>query len=151
MKIDISTSNYFEGFFNVAGYVMVPVAVYLAFVNHILPGILVGLASILLLTTKYKLLIDREQGYYKEYLWIFGFENGIKKQFRQIGIVEVKPERYVQRINSVVYSKEMHFTVYAVYVHVDGEGLFAGEFKDKNKAAARAEMLSQKLGTSFYT
>jgi hypothetical protein len=150
MKIKITTSYYFEGFFNILGYVMIPIAIYLLFVNQYTIGLIVGYIAFVLLTSKYQLLIDPNEKYYKDYLWISGFEIGDKKSFHQLGVVSVKPEKYVQRISSFAYNKEMRFTVYAIYIFIDGEELYAGEYKEKPKADERAKELSAQLGTSCY-
>jgi hypothetical protein len=150
MKINIATSYYFEGFFYILGFVMLAIGVYLIAVDYLVVGGIVGAVSIIILTTKYRLLIDTDKKIYKEYLWIAGFENGDEKPFNQLGVVSVKPERYVQRINSIVNNKEIRFTIFAVYIYVDGEELFASEFKKKEQADQKAKALSAKLGTSCY-
>lgn len=149
MKIDIAVSDYFEGIFRVFGWILVPAGIY-AFTQNAVIGAIIALIVILVFTTKYRLFIDLNEKVYKEYLWILGFANGQEYPFEKLGSVFVKPENYLQRINSFVHTKEIRFTVYAVYVIADGQDLFSGEFKDPVKANERARELAKKLNTGSY-
>lgn len=149
MKIDFAVSDYFEGIFRVFGWILIPVSVF-AFMQSLVAGLIILLLVVIIFTTKYRLKIDPPAGIYKEYLWILGFANGEERPFRTIGSVFVRAENYSQRISSVVATKEFRFTVYSVYIIVDNEELFAGEFKEPAKANERARSLSKKLKTGHY-
>jgi hypothetical protein len=150
MKLNIVTANYFDGIFYRLGMLMFALAIYLIAVDVLVAGIILGAVSLIIFTSKMRLLIDTEKKFYKEYTWIAGFEKGDKVHYDKLGVVAVKPEKYVQRIKTFVSNKEMRFTVYAVYIHLDNEPVFAGEFKKKEKADEKAKTLSEKLGTGCY-
>lgn len=149
MKIDFAVSDYFEGFFRVLGGILAPVGIF-ALTQNLAAGAIILLLVVVIFTSKYRLRIDLAAGTYKEYLWILGFVNGEEKRFRTIGSVFVRAEHYSQRINSVVVTREIRLTVYAVYIVADDEELFAGEFKDPAKANERARELAKRLKTSYY-
>jgi hypothetical protein len=150
MKLNIVTANYFDGIFYRLGMLMFALAVYLIAVDVLVAGIILGGVALIIFTSKMRLFIDTENKFYKEYTWIAGFEKGDKVPFNTLGGVAVKPEKYVQRIKTFVSNKEIRYTVYAVYIHLDNEPVFAGEFKNKDKADEKAKALSAKLGTGCY-
>ncbi len=148
-KINIYTSSYFEGVFKIFGYILIPVTIVMIPVNPVI-GVVTGLLSILILTTWYKLKVDNSTHTFKEYLWILGFENGDSQSFQKATSVYVKPEKYVQKVSSWVSSREYRFTVYAVYIMIDNQEIFVGEFKTKDPAIDRARMISGKMDIPYY-
>lgn len=115
--IDLRLSNYFTGMPFILGGILAPIGLMLLFSPQPIVGAVMLVAGIAILTTHYRLQIDRETHQYIEYIWIFGMKAGHEKQrFDDIKYVFVKKIKVSQTLNSRASSTTIQKNQHEAYL-----------------------------------
>jgi hypothetical protein len=102
---DFKTSNYFTGMPYVAGFVFCAVAILLGIAGKFVPGGILLLAGLCMITSHYRLLIDFSKNTYVEYVSILGMKTSREPgRFNSIEYLFIKKNRVSQTLNSRVQS-----------------------------------------------
>jgi hypothetical protein len=99
--IDFKTSNYFTGMPYVLGLILSPIGFFLLFSPQFIVGGILLIAGIIILTTHYRLSINRHEKRYTEYIFLLGMKTGMEtKTFSIIEYLFMKKVRVSQTLNS---------------------------------------------------
>lgn len=90
-------------------------AVVVIFFNFLI-GLALLIASVLIFTTHYRLMIDLDQRIYQDYVWIMGIKHGTKASFEKIDYVFIKKSHTVQNMYTRVYTTSIRKDVYDAYL-----------------------------------
>jgi len=104
-KFDFRTSSYFPMGVNLFGILIGLTGLALIFSPNPIAGIVCITASIIILTTSYRIEINFEKKLYKDYVWFLGIKNGKAERFENIEYLYIKQSKSSQRMNSLITSK----------------------------------------------
>lgn len=147
--IDFKTSEYFSGAVILAGIILFITG--LAIINlALLGGILLCLASLVMMTTHYRLTIDYEKRKYHDYVWFLGLKNGESGKFERIEYLFIKKAKVSQSLGLRAANSTIRKEVY------DGYLKFSDDVKihlitrdDKSNLIKKMKMIADKLNVKI--
>lgn len=148
-KISIITQTYFGDHFYNTGWALlltgIPVMVIKLYV-----GIIFLVLGAILVTTVYKLVIDKKRGQIEDSMSFLSMKNScIIKQFHRLDHITIKSGRYSQVLQLRAASTTIEGTMYSAYLVTDVENFYLGESKSEKKITKKARKIAEKLNVKF--
>lgn len=149
-KIDFRTSPFFPEMIRFVSALFIPVGAFLIFASWI-GGAIVLFGCVIILTTTYRLEVDRENKTYNDYVWFLGLKNGTVKHFDKIEYLFIKKSKRNQNLNSrgstVTITKDI-FDAYLRFSETEKIHLLTKE--NKTKLVNRLKLLANSLQVKIF-
>ncbi len=144
--MDFKIKNYLPFFFAVLGVGLMIGSVF-GIAEKTLLSIGLFLVGLILVTTQYRLEINLDKKYYREYVWILGLRSGQKIKFNQIQYLYLTRSKKTQVYGQTYknhYVTGTHFNGYIKFS--DEEKILIGDSSSKDWVLKRLQKVGSKLG-----
>lgn len=143
--IDFRTSPFFPEMTRFVSVLFIPVGAFLISIS-LFGGAVVILGCIMILTTTYRLEIDREKKTYKDYVWFLGLKNGKSQRFEKIEYIFIKKGKMSQTMNSRVSSSVLTKEVFDGYLRFsESEKIHLLTMENKTKLVNTLKRMANSL------
>lgn len=128
------------------GFPLAGIAIELLLTTHYVWGLSVSLISVLVLTTHYGIEIDMPGKFYREYLWILGWKNGIQNRFNQLEYLFINKSHISQKMNSRVSSYTDRRVEFNGYLKLDSDiKIHVANDTSKSKVVSKLSQMADDL------
>jgi len=114
-------------------------------VLNIVAGLIFAIVGGIFLSTHYRLEVDFESGYYKDYVWFFGFKNGPKQRFERLDYIFIKQIKVSQNLNSLISTNTISKKAFDGYLKIDGEPIHLLTNENKSDLTSRLRKIAEEL------
>jgi hypothetical protein len=147
-KVVVKVRHFFDGVYMYIGLLLAMLGVIFLLFNFVV-SLILFFGSLLVFSTVYKLAIFKEAGYYKNYLWLFGFKKGRKIMFKSLDGLMMEKHKHEHHLSKKNPDATIEYTVYSGYLIFDGEKKVSiGDSKNQTKIEKKISKLRDKLGIS---
>lgn len=144
-KISITTQTYFGDHFYNTGWALL-LSGFPVLITNWYVGIIFIVLGAILVTTVYKMVIDKKRGEIEDFLFFLGMKNNrIIKQFHRLDHISIKSGKYSQVLQLRAASTIIKGTMYSAYLITDVENFYLGESKRKKSITKKARKIAEKL------
>jgi len=129
-RIEINTKNYFEGVIYALGWIFFLISPLMIFARWYLIPVFVIL-GILIITSKYKLVIYPARREIDDYLTILGAKTNFEHfRYSKLDYIYITRSRYTQQMNMESLSNTITGELFQAYLKSDADNHFLGESDD---------------------
>lgn len=147
MKTDFKTANYFSDYLVFAGAVLAFVGL-MAITLNLIVAVVLSFASVIILTTHYRLSIDFDNKVYHDYTWVLGLKHGERGSFSSIEYLFVKQSNVKQKMHSRGSSSEIKKVMFDGYLKFsDNKKIHVMSADRKEKLVTKLNRMAVRLGT----
>jgi len=147
--ITLTTQHYFEDVLYAFGWIFLIVGFPLLIIQWYAALSMIFL-GVIILTTTYKLKIDTSHKEITDFLCIMGIRRNAKtRSYKRIDHIFVKKVSYTQRLNLLSISTRVRGMMFHVYLVTDGEKIFVGESRHRNRIERKTGELASRLNTEI--
>jgi hypothetical protein len=148
---DFKTSSYFTGMPFIVGFILTPIGFILLFSPKIIIGGILLLAGIIILTTHFRVAIDKGKKEYSEYISLLGMK--VSKElhsFDQIQYLFIKTKKVSQTLNSRASSRTIQKEMYDGYLKFsEDDKVHLMTFENKGALLKRLRPIARLLSTKI--
>lgn len=145
-SVSIKVKNYFEGNVYFLGWMLLLSCVFVFIINWIV-AVIVAFIGGLIVSSHYKLIIDKEKKIVHDQLLLLGLKNKHESfKFKQLKHIIINEAKFSQKMQLRAASGSMTGMLYSAYLVCDDKKHFLGESQNLAKLKVKAEDLANQLG-----
>lgn len=147
-KVTVKVKHFFDGVYMYIGLLLAMLGVIFLLFDVIVAGIFF-VFSLLVFSTVYKLAVFKDQGYYRNYLWLLGIKKGDKVKFNSIDGLLIDKHKHEHHLSKRKPDAMIEYMLFRGYIIFDGnKKVLVCETKNRSKIEKRISKLRDELGVN---